>query len=174
MLEWLKIDIWSPYVVGVGIGVLSWFSFLLSDSPLSCSTGISQTSGMVEKVLRGKEAVSQKEYYKKFPAVVDWKWMLLLGVCIGAAISSYLSGSFNLRWVSPLWASAFGSAPLPRLITALIGGILMGFGSRWANGCTSGHGISGTMQLSVASWLSVVFFFVGGITCAMFIYHVVA
>jgi uncharacterized membrane protein YedE/YeeE len=49
----------------------------------------------------------------------------------------------------------------------------MGFGSRWANGCTSGHGISGTMQLAVSSWVSVVFFFIGGIVTAMLMYHVI-
>lgn len=172
MLEWLEIKVWSPYVVGVGIGVISWISFLLSDNSLSCSTGISQTSGMLERLFRGKTKVMEKEYYKKYPPVVDWKWMLLIGVCIGAAISAYMSDSFNLRWVPDLWKGSFGPAALPRVIVAFIGGILMGMGSRWANGCTSGHGISGTMQLAVSSWLSVVFFFIGGIATAMFIYHV--
>ena len=174
MLEWLQIKVWSPYAVGIGIGVLSWISFLLSDNSLSCSTGSSQTSGMVERVFRGKEKVMGKEYYKKYPPVVNWKWMLLVGVCIGSTISALMSGSFNLRWVPPLWESAFGTHTLPRLIVAFIGGILMGMGSRWANGCTSGHGISGTLQLAVSSWLSVVFFFIGGIATAMFMYHVIA
>ena len=39
----------------------------------------------------------------------------------------------------------------------------MAFGSRLAGGCTSGHGISGTMQLSVGSWIAVICFFAGGI-----------
>jgi uncharacterized membrane protein YedE/YeeE len=48
----------------------------------------------------------------------------------------------------------------------------MGFGSRWAGGCTSGHGISGTLQLAVSSWLAALFFFVGGIASATLIFHV--
>jgi uncharacterized protein len=174
MLEWMQMEMWSPYAVGIGIGILSWFTFLLSDRPLACSSGIAQTGGMLEKLFIGKEKVEKKEYYKKFPPVVDWRWMLLLGVFIGATISASISGNFNLRWVPPLWEQAFGPAVLPRLIVAFVGGILMGFGSRWANGCTSGHGISGTLQLAVSSWISVVFFFIGGIATAMLMYHVLA
>ena len=174
MVTWMQMEMWSPYVVGSAIGILSSLSFLLSNNPLACSTGISQTSGLVEMNVIGRKKVLEKEYYKEFPPVIDWKWMLLLGVFIGATISSLVSKTFELRWVHPLWEQAFGTAALPRLIVALLGGILMGFGSRWSNGCTSGHGISGTLQLAVSSWLSVVFFFFGGILCAMFIYHVVA
>jgi len=56
---------------------------------------------------------------------------------------------------------------------ALLGGLLMGFGARWAGGCTSGHGISGTLQLSIGSWLAVMCFFAGGIATAMVLFKVV-
>ena len=46
---------WSPYAVGVGIGVLSWFSFLISRYPISCSTSFARASGMIERLLRGKK-----------------------------------------------------------------------------------------------------------------------
>ena len=90
MLEWLQMEQWSPYAVGIGIGILSWFSFLLSDKHVSCSTALTRTSGMVEKLFRGKK-VEDKEYYKKFPPKVQWDWMLLVGVLIGAFISTMLS-----------------------------------------------------------------------------------
>ena len=48
----------------------------------------------------------------------------------------------------------------------------MGFGARWAGGCTSGHGISGMLQLAVSSWLAATSFFVGGIATAMLIFKV--
>ena len=57
-----------------------------------------------------------------------------------------------------------------RLISALLGGFLLGFGSRFASGCTSGHGISGTMQLAISSWLAAICFFVGGILTAFLIF----
>jgi len=53
-----------------------------------------------------------------------------------------------------------------------VGGVILGMGARWAGGCTSGHGISGTLQLAVSSWLAVICFFIGGIVTAMVIYRV--
>jgi uncharacterized protein len=43
-------------------------------------------------------------------------------------------------------------------------------GARWAGGCTSGHGITGTLQFAVSSWMAVIAFFVGGIIAAYIIY----
>ncbi|MFA6622310.1 MAG: YeeE/YedE thiosulfate transporter family protein, partial [Candidatus Caldatribacteriota bacterium] len=69
------------------------------------------------------------------------------------------------------WMARFGVSFLPRFFTALIGGIVLGIGARWAGGCTSGHGISGTMQLAVSSWIAVILFFIGGIITAQFMYY---
>jgi uncharacterized membrane protein YedE/YeeE len=171
-MEWLTMDRWSPYLVGIGIGVLSWISFLLSDKPLGCSTAFARTSGMIEKLFRGRK-VHEKLYYQKFIPAIDWEWMLVIGVIVGAFISSKLSGTFAFRWVPPHWQAAVGDNAVTRWIVALIGGIIMGFGARWAGGCTSGHGISGTLQLAVSGWLATMSFFVGGIVTAMVIYNVV-
>ncbi|MGC9349224.1 MAG: YeeE/YedE thiosulfate transporter family protein [Anaerolineae bacterium] len=173
VLEWLKAARWSPYVVGAGIGVLSWLTFLISRKALGCSTSFARTAGMIERALRGKQ-VESKLYYRKYRPVIDWQWMLVLGMVIGSLASSLLSGSFDLQWVPSRWATAFGSAVMPRLIVALLGGVLIGFGSRWAGGCTSGHGISGTMQLAVSSWIASVSFFIGGIVTAYLLFGLIA
>ena len=170
-MEWLRMGRWSPYVAGIGIGMVSWLAFLLSNKPLGCSTAFSRTSGMIERLLRGGK-VLERPYYKKIPPVVDWQWMLVAGVVIGAFISARLSGRFHLEWVPAMWAATFGPAPLPRRLMAFCGGMLMGIGARWAGGCTSGHGISGTLQLSLSSWIATVCFFAGGIATAMLIFKV--
>ncbi len=46
----------------------------------------------------------------------------------------------------------------------LVGGFLVGFGTRWADGCTSGHAISGLSSLQLPSLIAVVGFFIGGLT----------
>ncbi len=69
------------------------------------------------------------------------------------------------------WSETFGHTPVLRWMVALLGGLILGLGARWAGGCTSGHGISGTLQLAVSSWLAVLSFFIGGIATALFIYH---
>jgi uncharacterized membrane protein YedE/YeeE len=170
-MEWLSLKEWSPYVVGIGIGVLSWVAFLLSDKPIGCSTAFSRTSGMIEKLFR-REAVAKKPYYQKFTPSIDWEWMLLVGVLVGAFLSALFSGQFRAEWVPAKWAAAFGEGPGLRWAGSLLGGLLIGFGARWAGGCTSGHGISGTLQLAVSSWLAVMGFFAGGIVTAMFLFHV--
>ena len=170
-MEWLMLERWSPYAAGIGIGVLSWLAFLLSNKPIGCSTAFARTSGMIERVFRGAK-VREKAYYKVFAPEIDWEWMLVLGVVVGAFIAAQLSGSFMLRWVPDRWAEGFGDATALRLVVALIGGVLMGLGARWANGCTSGHGISGSLQLAVSGWIAAMCFFAGGIATAMFIYHV--
>ena len=170
-MEWLSMKQWSPYVVGIGIGVLSWFTFLLSDKPIGCSTAFARTSGMIERLFRGSK-VMEKPYYKEFPPTVDWEWMLVLGIAIGSFLSAQVSGEFHLRWVPGTWAVTFGHEPSLRVIMALVGGMLMGFGARWAGGCTSGHGISGTLQLSISSWLAAICFFIGGIATAKLIFRI--
>ena len=172
-MEWLAMERWSPYAVGIGIGILSWVTFVLSNKPIGCSTAFTRTSGMIEKLFRGRK-VEEKPYYKQFAPEIDWEWMLVVGVVIGAFISAQLSQQFAANWVPEAWAAVFGGSPIARWIVALVGGILMGLGARWAGGCTSGHGISGTLQLAASGWIAAVCFFIGGIATAMFIFKVIA
>ena len=170
-MDWLQMERWSPYAVGAGIGLLSWVAFLLSDKPLGCSTAFARTGGIIERLFRGKK-VEEKPYYKKFPLTIDWEWMLVLGIIIGAFVSAKLSGSFEWNWVPIGWRSVAGQSRVLRWLVALAGGTIMGFGARWAGGCTSGHGISGMLQLAVSSWLAAASFFVGGIFTAMLLFRV--
>ena len=68
--------------------------------------------------------------------------------------------------------SLFGTAILtsPKSIfILLIGGILIGFGSRYAGGCTSGHAISGLSNLQLPSLKAAIGFFIGGLIMAHFL-----
>jgi len=165
---------WPSYAVGIGIGLLSWLSFLISGKPIATSTTFARTSGMIEEIITGEKA-RQRPYYKKIKLKVNWQWMLVVGVVIGSFLSAIISGDFQVGvWVPSLWASAFGDSALLRVLVATAGGIILGFGARFAGGCTSGHGISGTLQLAVSSWISAIFFFVGGIITAHIIFHIIA
>jgi uncharacterized membrane protein YedE/YeeE len=171
-MEWLTETRWSPYAVGIGIGILSWFSFLISRKPLACSTTFAKASGLIERLLFGKK-VDRKPYYQKVTLSVDWQSMLVAGIVIGSLISALLSGDFHWQWVPSAWAAAFGGDPALRVAAALAGGVFLGFGARWADGCTSGHGISGTLQLAVSSWISAICFFVGGILTAQLLFTII-
>jgi uncharacterized membrane protein YedE/YeeE len=172
-MNWLREVQWSPYAVGIGIGVLSWLTLLISKKPIGCSTSFARTAGMIEKLIRGKQ-VEDRPYYQEVKPTVDWQWMLVAGMVAGALVSSLLSGDFGWEWIPDRWAVAFGTNTLLRVLVALLGGVLLGFGARWAGGCTSGHGISGTMQLAISSWISAVCFFVGGIIMAQLLFTIIA
>ena len=172
MMDFLIQPTWSPYVAGAGIGVLSCLAFLLSDRPIGCSTAFVKARGLIGR-MTNREGTEKKEYYKEIVPQVDWAFMIIPGIVIGAFIASLLSGQFRILWVPAMWGTAFGYAPVPRVIVALAGGILLGLGSRWAGGCTSGHGINGSIQLSLASIITAGCFFVGGIATALLIFRVI-
>ena len=60
----------------------------------------------------------------------------------------------GLRWFPRSGVSAFGSSAANRLTVAFVGGLLAMYGARMAGGCTSGNGLSGSMQLAL-KWLDV-------------------
>lgn len=174
VLTFLSDVSWSPYAAGIGIGILSWLSFLISGKPIATSTTFARAGGMIEELITGNKP-SGRAYYQKIKLKINWQWMLVVGVVIGSFLSAIISGDFKVGvWVPSLWASAFGDSALLRLCVALAGGVILGFGARFAGGCTSGHGISGTLQLAVSSWISAIFFFIGGIITAHIIFHIIA
>jgi len=56
-MDWLTMGRWSPYAVGIGIGILSWLTFVLSDKPIGCSAAFARTSGMIERLFRGNKVL---------------------------------------------------------------------------------------------------------------------
>lgn len=167
----LEATSWLPYIVGCGIGVLAVLCLILSDTTLGTSTTYVRCGGMIERLFRGT-CVLDKTYYQQTPPRVDWQFMLVVGIVVGALISALLSHQFKWQAVPALWTSNFGPAVLPRMVVAFMGGVLLGLGGRWAGGCTSGHGISGTMQLAISSWIATICFFIGGVIVAMLMYKV--
>jgi uncharacterized protein len=163
---------WSPYLVGALIGVLSMLTFYFSNKPLGASTAYARLAGMIGLAVAPKHTASLTYYQKNKPAV-DWEVMLVVGAVLGAFLAAWQGGEFTGEWLPPMWAARFGDHSLGlRLGAALLGGVLMAFGARLAGGCTSGHGISGTLQLSVGSWIAVICFFAGGIATAMLMFRV--
>jgi len=168
-MDILYADTWSPYAAGAMIGLLNCIAIVISDSLIGCSSAFSSSSGMLEKLIRGR-AATQKPYYKKFIPEIDWGWTLVAGIAVGAFLSAWLSGNLHLELVPELWAKTFGGGVSIRFLCAFTGGVLVALGARWTGGCTSGHGISGTMQLAVSSWIAAMCFFGGGIATAMLLY----
>lgn len=168
-MNYLFLKEWSPYVVGISIGFLNLAALLISKKPLGASTSFTKLGGMIYSCF-DKEKVEANEYYKNKTPEIDWGVMLVIGIVLGAFISSMLSGDFKFLPLSQMWRREISTSILLRFFASLIGGIFLGIGSRWAGGCTSGHGISGTSMLSVISWFATIGFFIGGVASAFLIY----
>jgi uncharacterized membrane protein YedE/YeeE len=160
---------WSPYVVGAGIGVLSWLTFLFADKIIGASSFYATVAGFIGKVLAPRH-IQSLSYYQTNPPRADWAFFFVCATIIGGFVAAWSGGEFRNEWLHPMWRDKFGDSLLLRALIGFAGGVLMAFGSRLAGGCTSGHGISGTLQLNVGSWVAVGAMFAGGVATAMLFY----
>lgn len=174
MGHWLKQQRWSPYVVGTGIGVLSWCTFYFMEKALGTSTSFVGAAGAGVCTI-APEHVAENAYYLKeygakagpgFRPIFDWQMALDFALILGAFLAAWLSGTFATSRVPTLWASRFGPSVAKRYAAAFVGGIILIFGARMAGGCTSGHGISGGLQLAVSSWTFFISMFASGVVMA--------
>lgn len=118
-----------------------------------------------------------------------WNLLFLLGSVLGGFIASTVLKSnepmqlsnatiYDLQKLgihfdgnlnpSDIFSWSFASKPKGILIL-LFGGALVGFGARYAGGCTSGHAISGLSNLQIPSLIAVIGFFIGGLAMTYFI-----
>ncbi|MCI0746110.1 MAG: YeeE/YedE family protein [Verrucomicrobia subdivision 3 bacterium] len=162
---------WSPYVVGTGLGVLSWVAFAVVNQPLGISTALSAASGACAALFVGWEDVLRNAYWSKHVAKWDYGTLFLVGTMLGALVSALVSKSFRIEKVPRVWAQGFGHSPAVRFVGAFIGGVLVMYGARMAGGCTSGHGISGTLQLALSSWVFFLVMFVAGTLTALLLFR---
>lgn len=168
----IEVSAWSPYIVGAGIGVLSWLTFYFSQKALGASSGYATLAGMFGRIVAPRHTM-KLAYYRDNPPQINWGVMLLFGIVLGAYIAAWTGGEITNRFLPPMWEQRFGVDSIwMRSAIAFGGGVLMAYGARLAGGCTSGHGISGTMQLSPGSWISAISFFLGGIAAAFLLYRI--
>jgi len=92
------------------------------------------------------------------------------GIFLGAFLAAKLFRDFKIQAVPDSWRQRFGPGAGLRAAVAFFGGIIAMFGARLADGCPSGHGLSGLSQLSVSGFLSAAGFFLGGILMARLVY----
>lgn len=161
---------WSPYIVGVGIGVLSWVVFVVVAAPLGITTAIGQIAGGVASPIIGADTVAANAYWRTNVMKLDYGTLFLIGTFFGALVSALVSGTFKFESIPSVWQERFGSSKTRRFIVAFIGGALAMYGARMAGGCTSGNGISQSLQLAVVGWTFLVVMFVSGIITAAIVY----
>ncbi len=145
---------WPWYISGPLIGLTVPLLLLLSGKSMGISSSFQYLcSAAVSRTRVGKSLtpVSSKD---------KWKFFFGLGMVLGGFIAAHLLSNEPMHLFPENHHSVSGAAKL------LLGGFLVGFGSRYAEGCTSGHAIFGLSSLQLASLVAVFGFFAGGLTAA--------
>lgn len=152
----------NPYLAGMGLGLTLLASFLVLGAGLGASSGIARIAACAELCVARAHTLSGEYFGKWGEYPMNYYLVFMLaGIFIGGLCSALLANRVGLQ----LERGKRSSAGL-RSIFALAGGILVGFASRLANGCTSGQALSGTALLLTGSFVFLMCIFAGGYATA--------
>lgn len=152
-------NVWAWYIGGPLLGIFVPLLLIAGNKQFGISTTFEH---FCYTALPGG-----KNVLKEYNAPKNrWKVYFVVGIVIGAFIASTVLSDGPVEFLPPQYYSLEGSIKL------LIGGILIGFGTRYANGCTAGHSIFGMSILNAGSFKATVAFFAGGLIYTGLLYLV--
>lgn len=152
---------WNPYLAGAALGVVLFVSFALTGHGLGASGALARlAAALTDLVAPGH--VDQNPELARYAGGqrAPFDHWLVFGA-LGTALGGFTSGLLARRVrVETLRGPELGERT--RWVTALLGGVLVGFGARLARGCTSGQALSGGATLAAGSWAFMFAVFAGG------------
>ncbi|MCK8602562.1 YeeE/YedE family protein [Desulfoferrobacter suflitae] len=156
---------WNPYLAGVALGLTLLASFLMLGAGLGASGGIARVGAFVEGLF-SRDHLLHSEYFGQWgkDPLSYYLVFMFLGTFLGALVSAVLSSRLQFKLERGSAAS-----PALRSVLALLGGVIVGFASRLARGCTSGQALTGGAMLLSGSLLFLVCTFIGGYAAAYFV-----
>ncbi|MFC1823511.1 YeeE/YedE thiosulfate transporter family protein [Thermodesulfobacteriota bacterium] len=160
---------WSPYAAGFGIGITLLLAYWFLGTGFGASGALARLSAWVWHAIAPSH-VSGSAYFGQYfkqdaPHVLEYYLIfMVIGILVGGALSALGS-----RRIKPMVERGPRISLISRLILALAGGILVGFASRLARGCTSGQGLTGTALLFTGSVLFLGCMFLGAYAAAMLV-----
>jgi uncharacterized protein len=149
----------NPYLGGVLLGLVLLAANFISGRGLGASGALKSCIVTVSTTIAPTASENSgfiKEYTGKHPGSPMKNWLVfeMLGVLVGGFVSGAIAGRLNFKVEhSPKITSR------KRLILALIGGILFGWGSQMGRGCTSGSALSGMAVLSLGGFITMMAIF---------------
>ena len=153
----------SWILAGIGIALLNAFVFHYADRPIGASTFFPYVSDNIFGVVNN-------DYFKQIGKSGSWEVPFLAGGLLSGLLISLIRKEFKITMIHRNWGKYKGSNFGKRAFWAFFGGFILIFGARMAGGCTSGHVISGGMQLAASSLLFAVFVFAGLLLTGKFFY----
>lgn len=148
---------WPWYVTGPLIGLMVPALLLFAGK----SFGISSSFRDICAISQPNSKIPYLQYDWRNSM---WRLVLVLGIIIGSFIANHLLSTEPLTFLPDSYFSLQG------VLFLAIGGIFVGFGTRYADGCTSGHTIMGISNLQLSGLLASVSFFIGGLIMTWLIY----
>jgi uncharacterized membrane protein YedE/YeeE len=151
-------------LAGLGIAGVTLALLLLGNRRLGISTGFEDICSLALPA----------PYFRRSAVLSGrgWRLPLLSGLVLGGALSAALGGGWEPIWALGVFDRAIGFGPAGKVAWMFVGGLLVGFGTRLAGGCTSGHGIFGLANLELPSLLSTLSFMAAGIATTQIVYRV--
>jgi hypothetical protein len=134
-MRWLRQQEWPWWQAGLMLGLLCVLIWYTANTSLGTSTTFSRAAGMVVSLV-SPDHVAENAYYKRHKPIVDWQFLLVLGIPVGAYLAARLSrGTVQFTTKLPeAWVNRFGTSKARRWVIGILGGILVGFGARFADG----------------------------------------
>ncbi len=173
----------KPYIVGSGIGLLITFVIVVLNKNLGNSNALVSFAGFIKSLFVSHKSFALSPYYKTYMIdrpIFEMQFATIIGLMLGAFVSAKTSknksNSFGPNEFGPnefvpsVWKNSFGTSKKTRAFGALIGGTLVGFGARIADGCMSGLGLSSGIKLATSAWLFMGAVFVAAIITAHLVY----
>ncbi len=141
---------------GIALAVLDVivFSSFVANRPIGASTSYPYVADLIS-------GVTNNDYFGKIKTPGNWELIFLAGAFIAGLTISLIKKEFKLILIHDNWKKHKGTSHINRGIWAFIGGFILIVGARMAGGCTSGHILSGGMQLAFSSLTFAVFVFAG-------------
>lgn len=155
-MEWI-LQPWPWYVTGPLIGLMVPALLLFAGK----NFGISSTFRDIGAICSPHTKISYLQYDWRQKL---WRIVLVIGVVIGGFLGNHLLSAEPVPFLPEAYYSWHG------VLLLGIGGILVGFGTRYADGCTSGHSIMGLSSLQWPSLVATISFFIGGLIMTWIIY----
>jgi hypothetical protein len=124
---------WNPYIAGALTGLLLIFSVWFTGKYVGASTTFVRSAGFIERIFDA-ERVAQMPYFIKEAPKIDWQFLFVIGIFVGALAASTTSRSFRWQAVPERWEKRFGPSVPKRAVAAFIGGAIAMFGARLADG----------------------------------------
>jgi uncharacterized membrane protein YedE/YeeE len=153
-------------LAGAGIGLITLVLLFTTSHRLGISSGFEDVCSLVLRApyLKRSEVVSGR----------SWRLPFLGGLVLSGLISASLAHGWVPTWNLGRFDVSFGWGPLGKSAWMFGGGLLIGFGTRMAGGCTSGHGIFGVSNFERASIRSTLSFMAAGIATTALVYGILA